>query len=118
MGFTAPPNLVAVNATLPVPASASDTVPEEVPDNLWELLSCVKEKQRRTITDRRKTQSATYAGFVAEVQRAWNSQTGRAVLKVLEGRTLASITPEFALECSVILSLRVPSTLKFMSKPE
>ena len=83
------------------------TVPEDVPSNLWELLSCVKEPRRRAFTDKRRAKAVVYDAFVAVVQRVWDSADGRAVLRVLEDKTLLSITPAFAMRVSVLLSLRV-----------
>lgn len=92
-------------------------LPDEVPSNLWELLSCVKEAARRAITDRRRKVPRIYEGFVAAVQRTWNSDTGRAVLRVLESKTLLAMTVEFAMKHSIVLYLGVRSALPFDERP-
>ena len=86
-------------------------VPEGVPFNLWELLSCIKEKARRDITDKRQKDPKIWSVFVAAVQRVWNTPTGRDVLSVLDEKTLADITVEFALKHSIVLYVGVRANL-------
>ena len=92
-------------------------VPEDVPENLWELLSCIKEQARRDITDKRKTVPAIWAAFVGAVQRVWNTDSGRAVLEVLVSETPGTITPAFALEHSIVLYLGVRAGLPCEAHP-
>jgi hypothetical protein len=98
-------------------AALPTALPEEVPFNLWELLSCIKEKARRSITDRRKEVPAIWAAFVATVQRVWDSPTGNAVLRVLVGKTPADMTPAFALANSIVLYLGVRAGLPCEERP-
>ena len=92
-------------------------VPEDVPENLWELLSCIKEQARRDITDKRKKVPAIWAAFVVAVQRVWNTESGRAVLEVLVEQTPGTITPAFALENSIVLYLGVRAGLPCEAHP-
>lgn len=92
-------------------------VPGEVPHNLWELLSCIKEQARRDITDRRKKVPAIWAAFLVVVQRVWNTESGRAVLHVLKTKNPADITPAFALENSIVLYLGVRAGLPCEAGP-
>ena len=83
-------------------------VPEEVPANLWELLSCVKEPARRAAgLDKRRLKPATYAAFVGAVQRGWNTKSGRDALGFLEDKKLQQMTPVFALAHCCVLAMRV-----------
>jgi hypothetical protein len=126
----APPRAVAVAAAGPQPAPvgaavapvlaepqlavaaagapfASAPVPPEVPENLWELLSCVKEPARRALLDKRRAKPAVYDLFVDAVQRAWNSEAGRGALRFLADKTRQEMTPAFALRHACVLAMRV-----------
>ena len=85
----------------------SAPLPPEVPDNLWELLSCVKEPARRALLDKRRAKPAVYGFFVDAVQRAWNSEAGRGALRFLADKTRQEMTPAFALRHACVLAMRV-----------
>lgn len=85
----------------------SAPLPPEVPDNLWELLSCVKEPARRALLDKRRAKPAVYGFFVDAVQRAWNSEAGRGALRFLADKTRREMTPVFALRHACVLAMRV-----------
>ena len=107
----APGGAAAGAAAAPVLAPAAphapSLVPPEVPDNLWELLSCVKEPARRRLLDYRRTKPEIYDAFVAAVQRGWDSVSGRGALRFLADKTRLEMTPEFALRRTCVLALRV-----------
>lgn len=86
---------------------ASAPVPPEVPVNLWELLSCVKEPARRALLDKRRAKAAVFAVFAGAVQRAWNSEAGRGALRFLADKTVQEMTPAFALRHACVLAMRV-----------
>jgi hypothetical protein len=103
---------------VPDSAPAKAPVPDDVPRNLWALLSCVMHAGRRRKTDVRRQSPKHYAAFVAAAQRAWNSRTGRGVLGLLEGKDEADMTPAFALQHSVVLSLEVACPMPYHECPE
>ena len=103
---------------VPDSALAKCPVPDEVPRNLWELLSCVMHVGRRRKTDVRRANPTHYGAFVAAAQRAWDSRVGRAVLELLAGKVVSDMTPAFALQHSVVLSLEVACTLPYHEEPE
>jgi hypothetical protein len=108
---------VSAASTVEVTSFNASTVPPQIPDNLWELLSCVKEPARRAITDKRRKVPKIYRAFVDAVQNAWDTPSGRAVLQLLEISTLADMTPKYALEHSVVMCLGVLATLPCHPNP-
>lgn len=69
--------------------------------------------------DRRSTgECHHYGAFVAAAQRAWDSHAGRAVLGLLVGKNVGDMTPAFALQHSVVLSLEVVCPLPYHADPK
>ena len=108
---------VAAKPSVGALAFIASTVPSNIPENLWELVSCVKEPSRRAMTDKRRQVPEFYQAFVDAVQCAWNTPPGRAVLQPLEICTLLDMTPQYALEHSIVMCLGVPATLPYHPDP-
>jgi hypothetical protein len=110
----------ATAAAAPVAGGFPSTpLPEEVPGNLWELMSCIMDPERRAeVPDKRRKTGTAFAEFSEVVKRAWNARSSsREVLRLLENKTRAEMTPPFAVRHSVVLFLGVPSGLPCIQRP-